>query len=258
MPGSSLNLQPRTSPGAQATRLTGNAWRLEIPSGAAGRYRLAQFDDYNARARRDFPWRPPVSLALEARASDENLPGTWGFGWWNDPFSIALGLGGGERRWPALPNAAWFFFASKENYLSFRDDLPANGQTAAIFQAPGWPAWLVSIAAGALPLLAIPGLARQLRRLARRIIHQNAVALAISPTNWQHYQINWHTEGVEFRVEGEVVLSSLLAPLPSLGLVIWIDNQYAALSPAGKFRFGTLTNQAPQWLEIRNLIVSTP
>src|SRR5512144_3136865 len=114
-------LIPRTTSGAQVVRLTSGGWRLEIPAGSAGRYRLAQLDDYSNLPRRAFPWQAPLSLSLRARASQSSLPGTWGFGLWNDPFALSLGFGG-ERRIPALPNAAWFFFASAPNYLSLRDD----------------------------------------------------------------------------------------------------------------------------------------
>ena len=137
------DLIPIHTRAAQVHALAPGAWRLEIPAGAAGRYRLAQVDDYHRLRRRDFPWRPPLRLSLRARASAPDLPGTWGFGLWNDPFSLSMGLGGAAQRFPALPNAAWFFFASPPNYLSFRDDLPAQGFLAATFQAPAIPAPLL-------------------------------------------------------------------------------------------------------------------
>ncbi|HET8563198.1 MAG TPA: hypothetical protein VFM35_04915, partial [Candidatus Binatia bacterium] len=114
-------LTPRYTPGARVEEITtGRAYRLMIPAGPSGKYRLAQLDDYTQITRSRFPLRSPLSLSLSARASSESIPGTWGFGLWNDPFGLSLGFGGNPFRLPALPNAAWFFGASKESYLSFK------------------------------------------------------------------------------------------------------------------------------------------
>src|SRR5574342_1167824 len=82
-------------------------------------YRYAQIHDYFGLPRRKFPHHA-LTLRLSARTSSDAIPGTWGFGLWNDPFGLSLGFGGNPFRLPALPNAVWFFGASKENYLSFR------------------------------------------------------------------------------------------------------------------------------------------
>src|SRR5437879_6259384 len=94
-------LRPRTTPGADVETIAPGHWRLTMPAGPAGRYRLAQLDDYAGLRRAGFPWQPPLRLALRARVSAAGLPGTWGFGLWNDPFGIGVGLGGGARRLPA-------------------------------------------------------------------------------------------------------------------------------------------------------------
>ena len=138
-------------------------WKLKIPPGPKGNYRLAQLDDNTARSRDHFCWQSPVTLSLRARVSALDLPGTWGFGFWNDPFSFSLGLGGGTRRFPALPNAAWFFFASPQNYLSFRNDLPANGFISQTFHSPRFPTPLLALGAMGFPVLLWPWLARKLR-----------------------------------------------------------------------------------------------
>jgi hypothetical protein len=49
------------------------------------------------------------------------------------------------------------------------------------------------------------------------------------------------------------VFESPVSPNPPLGLVIWIDNQYAAFTPDGKIGFGVLKNPEPAWLEIADL-----
>ena len=111
-PKQPLQLRHSQSGGGQVIQVSADAWRLEIPAGRAGVYRLAQIDDYSGLPRSGFPWQPPLELSLEGRSSSaEDIPGTWGFGLWNDPFGLSLGLGGGTRRFPALPNCAWFFFA---------------------------------------------------------------------------------------------------------------------------------------------------
>jgi hypothetical protein len=251
-------LSPSLTLGAQVERLGEQTWRLSIPPGPARRYRLAQLDDYGQASRRAFPWKPPFDLALQARASATELPGTWGFGLWNDPFGMGI-LGGGEKlRLPALPNTAWFFFASPPNYLSVRDDLPAQSGLATTFCAPRWPPLLLALATPGLPLLALPPAVRLLRRLARRIIRQDAVSLHIDPMDWHAYHLEWTIQHVNFQVDGKTILQTTTVPHSPLGLVLWVDNQYMAITPAGRVRYGTLPNPEPAWIEIRNLELSPP
>ena len=56
---------------------------------------------------------------------------------------------------------------------------------------------------------------------------------------------------------GSIIHTTPVAPHGPLGLVIWIDNQYAALPPTGGLRFGTLANLQPAWLEIEQLEVGS-
>lgn len=251
-----LNLKPNLSPQAQVSPAGAGVWHLEAPAGPQGRYRLAQLDDYADLRRGAFPWRPGVSLSLRAKASHKDLPGTWGFGLWNDPFSLSLGFGGGTRRWPALPNAAWFFFASAPNYLSLRDDLPAQGNLVATFRSPQWPAYLLALGAPAMTLLLWSPGARLIRRLGRRFVHQDAVKMGINPTLWHAYKLEWQKDFVCFRVDEEVILETRVSPFGPLGLVIWIDNQYAALPPSGRLTYGTLANPEPAWIDIEGLRMS--
>jgi hypothetical protein len=246
-------LRPTTTPGSKAVLEGAAIWRLELPSGPKGNYRLAQLDDYAALDRAGFAWQAPCSLSLEARTgTSAAIPGTWGFGLWNDPFSLSLGMEGGVRRFPALPNAAWFFFASPPNYLSFRDDLPAVGNLAMTFSSPRWPTVILAAAVPLLPLAAIPAFARILRRLARRFILQDSFPLSINPAEWHHFRIDWQSGGVTFLIDGVRVLQTNISPNGRLGVVIWIDNQYAALPPDGRLRYGTLENQERAWIEIKN------
>ncbi len=94
---------------------------LSIPSGKADQYRLAQLDDYAQLSRGDLPHCSPLNFSLSARVSSDSILGTWGFGLWNNPFGMSIGFGGNPWRFPALPNTVWFFGASEENYLSFKE-----------------------------------------------------------------------------------------------------------------------------------------
>lgn len=254
MKRASPQLKPIFTQDSGSVQAKGGAWRLWISAGPAGRYRLAQLDDYADKPRRAFPWQPPCHLEIRARASSpEAIPGTWGFGFWNDPFSLSLGLKGGTRRFPALPNTAWYFFASPPNYLSFRDDLPAQGGLAATFRSPRAPALLLALAGLMLPFLAFPPVGRGLRRLARRFIEQDAAQLQINPAEYHLYRIDWLPKTVLFYLDNEPILQTPIAPRGPLGLVLWIDNQYAALPPDGHLRFGTLANPDDAWVEISNI-----
>ncbi len=231
-------------------------WQLSIPAGDGRAYRVAQIDDYMSKSRGDFPWQAPLEMRLEACASAPDLPGTWGFGLWNDPFSMGV-LAGGRLRLPALPNTAWFFFASPQNYLSLRDDQPGHGQLAAVFRSPPWPsAWLVA-GAPAVPLLAWRPTARLLRRLARPFVRQTATGLAIDPSQWHSYRLRCDSQGTHFWVDEAPVFETRLTPRGKLGLVLWIDNQYMALRPDGQAAYGWLANPEPAWIKIRAIFLDS-
>ncbi|HSK88822.1 MAG TPA: hypothetical protein VK880_10715, partial [Anaerolineales bacterium] len=228
------------------------------------KYRLAQLDDYTQTQRDRFPWRPPLTLSLAARTSSDAIPGTWGFGVWNDPFGLSFGFGGNPFRLPALPNAAWFFGASEENYLSFRDassapltnggsarrEIAGNGFLAQVFRSP--KCHPLFIPAG----LALPFSRKATRRLLGNVIGEDGVSLSVNVTQWHRYSLEWRATGVSFDVDEVRVLESPVSPNPPLGLVIWIDNQYAAFTPEGKIGFGVLENPEPAWLEIKDIDLS--
>jgi hypothetical protein len=241
--------------GGKIAPIEGDAYRLSIPEGPEGRYRLAQLDNYGHLKRRDFPHRAPCQIQVEMRACAESLPGTWGFGIWNDPFGMGV-LAGKGSRWPVLPNCAWFFFASSENYLALRDDLPANGAMAATFRSPQWPAGLLALVSPGLALMLNPAGRRLLRRLGRKIVQQDTVRLEADPSEWHEYKLEWKNQQDDFYVDGVSVLGTKISPQGRLGLVIWIDNQYASLPPDGRFKYGMQSNEEPAWIEMRRLIIN--
>ena len=255
---------------------------LSVPAGKADQYRLAQLDDYAQLTRGKFPLRPPHALSLSARTSSNSIPGTWGFGFWNDPFGLSLGFGGSPFRIPALPNAAWFFGASEENYLSFRGSTTnevtnatlsasrgkeaANGFLAQTFRSPRFHPRLIP--AG----LALPFSRTTTRRLLGNVIHEDGLQLwspadrrnqeptpglqSVDPTHWHRYSIDWREKRISFEVDDVPVFESAVSPQGPLGLVIWIDNQYAAFTPEGKIGFGVLENPEPAWLEVKQIELS--
>lgn len=246
-------LAARTAGGGRVERGP-DSWRFSLDPAQRGAYQLAQLDDYTGVPRRRFTQRPPLRLSLRARASHASLPGTWGFGLWNDPFGFSLGFGG-RSQLPALPNAAWFFFASPRNHLSLHNRLPGSGGMAAVYRSPRIPSLLLVPGLLALPLLALPAAARGLRRLAAGLVRQEALALQHDPREWHNYELLWQADKVDFRIDGQSVLLSQTSPKPPLSLVIWLDNQYAAWLPSGKLRYGVEEPQADSWVEISDLQV---
>jgi len=222
-----------------------NGWRLGISAGDSRHYRFSQLDDYFGIPRRKFPHRS-LTLSLRARASGTSISGTWGFGLWNDPFGLSIGFGGAPFQLPALPNAIWFFHASRHNYLSFTGDKPAQGFLAQVFRSPRFHRLLVL--AGA----AFPFSRKATRRLLARVIAEDSVALNLDITEWHRYKIEWSPQRSAFWVDESPVFETAVSPRPPLGLVIWIDNQYAAFSPEGKISFGVLEGKE-EWLEIEGL-----
>jgi len=238
-----MPLKARTTPEASITK-TEKGYLMKIPAGDSSAYRFAQIDDYFGLPRKKFPHHA-LTLSLRARTSSSTIAGTWGFGLWNDPFGMSLGFGANRFRLPTLPNAAWFFGASPENHLSFSDK-PAQGFLAQSFCSPKFHASL--IAAGTL----LPFSPKMTRRMVSKVIAEDSSALRVDVTQWHGYRLEWRSNRVAWYVDEAQVFESSVSPNPPLGLVIWIDNQYAAFKPEGKISFGVLEGNE-EWLEIEDL-----
>jgi hypothetical protein len=222
-----------------------------VPVGGRRSYRLAQLDDYGVRARKDFAHRS-INLELSARVSARAIAGTWGFGLWNDPFVVSISDRGRGVRLPALPNAAWFFHSSPESHLSFTDGKPANGLLAQVFRSPRFDGRLLPAA------MLLPVAPRAARRVLGRLISEDAASVELDATQWHRYRVRWSDNTVEFSVDEAPVLTTSVIPKPPLGLVIWIDNQYARFTPQGRIGFGTLASDQPAWLELKVISVGIP
>jgi len=231
-----------------SVQATENGWRLGIQKGDSSGYRDAQLDDYSQLPRHRFPHQS-LRLSLRAKISNISAAGTWGFGLWNDPFGLSLGFGGNPFRLPALPNAVWFFFASPQNYLSFTDDKPAQGFLAQTFRSPKFHPLLIP--AG----LALPFSRKMTRKLLSKVIKEDSSAVSVDTTQWHRYRIEWDAKRTVWYVDDALVFESPVSPHPPLGIIIWIDNQYAAFTPEGKIAAGVLEGEE-EWLEVEDLVIS--
>ena len=74
--------------------------------------------------------------------------------------------------------------------------------------------------------------------------------------DWHSYSIDWRADGADFAVDGAVVLSAQSVPSARLGFIAWLDNQYAIVTPQGRFGHGTLAIDRPQSLLLRDIAIA--
>jgi hypothetical protein len=238
--------------GASALVRSASGVRLLNLANARRGYINAQLDDYQQRARCNFCWRPPVRLQLRARFSHEqaHLRGTAGFGFWNDPFLMT------GWRWPALPQALWFFFASPPSDMALAHNVPGWGWKAAVIDAGRAAAlrWL-PLAPLLVPALRIDAIHRRIWPFVQSDLAIAEMAIACALTQWRRYEIVWEARSTTFLVDDEPVLQGAPSPRGALGLVIWIDNQYLIVHPSGRLGHGVLPLPHAQWLEIADVAV---
>ncbi|MFP3854195.1 MAG: hypothetical protein ACLFWD_07875 [Anaerolineales bacterium] len=251
----SPDLKPLEIGGGRVTR--GDTSRLHLPTIHSG-YADAQLDDHRQLARSELPWRPPLQFIVEARTDKEEPVGTLGFGFWNDPFAFSFGQAGAARKLPASPNALWFFYGSPPNDLALQEGAPPCGWKASSLRTPRLPSLLLAgPALAALGLSYLPGLRSLIVGAARSIISAAESGIDGPLERWRRYRIEWRAEVARFWVQNEMVLEAGSPPQGPLGLVLWIDNQYAVLSKSKGIKFGTLSVEEPQTLEIRKLSIET-
>jgi hypothetical protein len=225
------------------------ALRLSLPPTPASTYSDAQITDYAGK--RDFSWRPPVRMTVTARAettSMTNVVGTAGFGFWNHPFVP------GERSF-RLPQAVWFFFSSPPSNMQLARGVPGPGWKAATIDATRWQFFaLLPTAPIGLLLMRVPALYRLLWPIGQRAIGVSEHLLDSALLTETHtYGIDWRKDGVTFTVDGVTVHEGSSAPRGRLGFIAWIDNQYAIVTPQGRFGFGLLPVTGEQALIIEHI-----
>ncbi len=241
-----------TEAGTGQVRREGDALELHLEPTAGDRYANAQITDYSYDAFQ-FTWRPPLRLTVTAQASHaaDRLRGTAGFGFWNHPFSPDARL----RRTLRLPQAIWFFFGSPPNNMQLAHGVPGFGWKAATIDAG-------RAAARALVPLALPALLlMQMRPVYERIYPHIQRALAIGECQLDErllserhvYRLDWRLDGARFTVDERVVLETPFAPRGPCGFVAWLDNQYAIVTPRGRFGAGVMPVESAQWLRLFDL-----
>jgi hypothetical protein len=230
--------------------------RLHLPPVKS--YADAQLDDTQNLPRARLRWRPPLRFSVRARTSLPAPLGTFGFGFWNDPFSLSVGMGGAARKFPSAPQCAWFFYGSPPHDLPLAEGVPGFGWKAATIRFRNIPALVLAPAAlGGVLLAGLPPVRSRAFGWARRFYHAEERLLPIDPSQWHAYAIEWRAASVGFFVDGVEVLRSRYSPLPPLGLVLWIDNQYAVASAAKGFGFGLLPLEREQALELEAARIET-
>jgi hypothetical protein len=238
--------------GGGALEPTGHTLRFLNRGSSSRQYTDAQIDDYQGLPRHRFPWRPPLTMSARARFSHPcgRLHGTAGFGFWNDPFLMT------GRRLPTLPRAVWFFYASPPSNMKLDLHAPGWGWKAATIDALRWPFFLLLPAAPlAVPLMNVRRLYRALWPLGQRAIGVSEAPLTVEMTGWHTYVIQWGLKRARFLVDDAPVLECNTSPRGPLGFVMWLDNQYAVVTPWGRLGFGLLDVPAPQWLEVDVLVI---
>jgi hypothetical protein len=155
-----------------------------------------------------------------------------------------------------LPNTAWFFFASPQNYLSLRDDVPARGFLVQTFSSLKIPPILLGLGAIGYPLMVSPRIARVVRRVLRNTVRDDSYKLTHDVTDWCKYSLAMEEGRVVFQVDDATTFSTEVIPTGRLGIVIWIDNQYLSFKPNGRLSYGTLECSETAWLEIRDIEVT--
>ncbi len=248
-PPESLEMWHVTELGNGAVRLHDDGFRLNLPPGTAAAYHDAQISDYEKRA--DFSNEPPLRLSLHARAQGE-LRGTAGFGFWNHAFMPG-------RRSFRLPQAVWFLFASPPGEIALAQGVPGSGWKAAAINAKSWRFLAL------LPLAPIGFLLMRQATLYKRLwpIGQRAIAVeealldASLLKEWRRYSIEWRADGAVFAVDDEVLLRAGSVARNKLGFIAWIDNQYAIVTPQGRFGWGMLEIRQPQSLHLRDIQITS-
>ncbi len=236
---------------AAAVDLAAGGWRFQLTDASERAYSNAQIDDYHSLPRAEFPWRPPVQMTVRARFSHavDQLCGTAGFGFWNRPTALS------RRHPPALPSAIWFFFASRPSNLVLDAVVPGYGWKAATIEArwrhalPLLP-WLALSA----PAMHVRALRHRLWPMSQRVFRiREALLDDVDVTAWHTYRLDWRLEGSRFEVDGRAIMTGAPGPRGPLGFVLWMDNQYAVVTPWGRVGHGLLSRSGQQWLEISEL-----
>lgn len=231
---------------------TDGAIALQVPSGDGGRYHDAQMSDYAPSASR-FMHRPPLRLEVQAQAMTPvaRWRGTAGFGFWNHPFVP------NERGW-RLPAAVWFFFSAPPSDMPLALGVGGHGWKCATFDARHWSfIGLLPFAPLGFLLMRVPAIYRRLWPVGQRAIGVNEYMLDADLLAQLHrYVIEWYPREVRFSVDGRLMYRAPSAPRGPLGFIAWVDNQYAIVTPQGRFGAGFVPLLDEQILRIASVQIA--
>ncbi len=235
---------------------TAGALTLTVPPTADDGYHDAQIADYTLQTR-DFRWRTPppgetLRLTVRAHFSTADVRGTAGFGWWNHPFSPEM------RGLPRLPQAAWFFYGSPPNDMPLAQGVPGSGWKAATLNGQRWQFLALAPAApiGFL-LMRVPALYRALWGTGQAALGVREHLLPPDVMTEPHtYTIAWQHNAITFGVDGETVLHSPFALRGTMGFIAWVDNQYAVVTPQGRFGWGLVGVPQVQSLHLQHVSIT--
>lgn len=219
--------------------------RLLRPATSTTIYSDAQIQNYAA----EMPNQAPLTLTLRAAFSHpaDELRGTAGFGFWNHPFSPASAR-------LAFPKAAWFFFGSPPHNLPSALDVIGHGFKAATLDATHWPFFaLLPTAPIGFLLMRVPALYRRLWPIAQRAIKVSEAVIPADITQIHTYRLTWEAERLTFWIDDTLIHTSPFSPTGRMGFIAWIDNQYAIVTPQGRFGWGLLEDAKAQWLDLYDL-----
>jgi hypothetical protein len=250
-------LQPhwiKTEVGSARVQMADQGLQLSIEPSNGQVYSNAQISDYNYQSFQ-FRWRPPVRMTVTACASlpGDQMRGTAGFGFWNHPFSPDVSV----RRLPRLPQAIWFFFGSPPNDMQLAHGVPGYGWKASQIDA-GSPSALALIpfALPALLFLRSPSIYSRTYPRIQRALAINEAKLDDALLAQTHtYTIDWRSDGATFGVDGQIVLETSRAPRGPCGFVAWLDNQYAIVTPQGRFGSGVILIEGEQRLWLKRIAI---
>ncbi|MHB8748050.1 MAG: hypothetical protein ACYDBJ_02525 [Aggregatilineales bacterium] len=230
-----------------------SGWKFVLPPTTATRYSDAQVSDYARLPRRAYPWVAPVHMTVRACASHnvDQMRGTAGFGFWNQPFMPGQAI-------PRLPRAAWFFFAGQPSNMALARGVPGYGWKAAILDATR-PAFLAlaPLAPVGVLLMRIPPLYRKLYPIAQRALGVSETLIDVDWREPHTYTLDWQPRSVTFGIDGRCILRTPYAPAGRLSFVAWLDNQYAVVTPQGRLKFGLVDVREEQWLRVESVEIES-
>ena len=175
-----------------------------------------------------------------------NVVGTAGFGFWNHPFSP-------DTRRLRLPQAIWFFFGAPPHNLALAAGVPGHGWKAATIDA-GQGLLLAPFAPVAVLAMQSPAVYRRLYPFIQRRLAIGEAALDPALMTAPHtYMLEWRRDGAAFAVDGAAVLETPFSPRGACGFIAWIDNQYAIVTPQGRFGWGVMPINGAQTLTIESV-----